>query len=88
MGYQDELHHKITDNGHTIAYHRLIFISINTKVLCNNISAREIWHEKWHLYVMCGTVSNNGGSILYCKDENRDHKLGIYCNLIGPLDQS
>ena len=24
----------------------------------------------------------------YCKDENLDHKVGIYCNLIGPLDQS
>ena len=24
----------------------------------------------------------------YCKDENSDHKVGIYCNLIGPLDQS
>ena len=21
----------------------------------------------------------------YCKDENLDHKIGIYCNLIGPL---
>ena len=25
---------------------------------------------------------------IYCKDENSDHKVGIYCNLIGPLDQS
>ena len=24
---------------------------------------------------------------LYCKDENLDRKVGIYCNLIGPLDQ-
>ena len=24
----------------------------------------------------------------YCRDENTDHKVGIYCNLIGPLDQS
>ena len=24
----------------------------------------------------------------YCKDENLDHKVGIYCNMIGPLDQS
>ena len=23
----------------------------------------------------------------YCMDENSDHKVGIYCNLIGPLDQ-
>ena len=21
----------------------------------------------------------------YCMDENLDHKIGIYCNLIGPL---
>ena len=25
---------------------------------------------------------------LYYMDENLDHKVGIYCNLIGPLDQS
>ena len=24
----------------------------------------------------------------YCMDEKLDHKVGIYCNLIGPLDQS
>ena len=24
----------------------------------------------------------------HCKDEKSDHKVGIYCNLIGPLDQS
>ena len=24
----------------------------------------------------------------YCMDEKSDHKVGIYCNLIGPLDQS
>ena len=27
-------------------------------------------------------------SSMYCKDEKSDHKLGIYCNLIGPLYQS
>ena len=31
--------------------------------------------------------SYNGGGGVYCKDENLDHKVGIYCNLIGPLDQ-
>ena len=25
--------------------------------------------------------------LIYCKDEKSDHKVGIYCNLIGPLDQ-
>ena len=24
----------------------------------------------------------------YCMDEKSDHKVGTYCNLIGPLDQS
>ena len=32
--------------------------------------------------------SYNGGGVVYCKDENLDHKVDIYCNLVGPLDQS
>ena len=28
------------------------------------------------------------GFEVYCMDELSDHKVGIYCTLIGPLDQS
>ena len=33
-------------------------------------------------------MTKNQNFLIYCKDEKSDHKVGIYCNLIGPLDQS
>ena len=45
--------------------------------------------KKSFLYI---NVNNNDShhrkircTFIYCKDENLDHKIGIYCNLIGPL---
>ena len=41
-------------------------------------------------YTELSTISQGRLSsfVTYCMDEKSDHKVGIYCNLIGPLDQS
>ena len=43
--------------------------------------------EVWYMFCK---VPRQGPAqdVPYCIDEISDHKLGIYCNLIGPLDQS
>ena len=45
-----------------------------------NIVSFEISNSREIAYDM-----KNRFLLTYCKDENLDHKIGIYCNLIGPL---
>ena len=54
--YYPHFCHYLSTYDHTTAHPCDISISIDVELVCNNLSAREIWHAKWNMYVIGGEV--------------------------------
>ena len=63
--YHTNLNHQVTTYDNVLLYYYVTFISINVKVVYNNLGYKQLYIPRWRIYITCGTLLARKSTLLY-----------------------